>query len=201
MSTTTADLHAPLAAALRKTIDEVSDAPFADCHLVALVARDVLRRMGINARIVAGYAAWRLDPADPAAVLMDHPDAIAVENKSKAHQSSFHGHVWLEVDDHIVDFTTYRFRQKIQWTDEIMGRKTQITWMPDYLWMPKRETLTRLEVINGFKVGAWYQKDLSLLRYLNQHPPQYTPRIIDLVLEIYHMECTEEAIGLGEGAE
>lgn len=177
------------AAAVRKVTMATTQAPTTDCQFIAIVARDAMNRLGIEPRLLAGYAAWRVDGHDAGAVVANHP---SINNKRYCSniENGFAGHVWLEHDNHIIDFTTFQLPFKIKQLDSIDGKRTSITWRPDYLWFPKKELISLRNVINGYQPGAYYEKDYSLMRRLSAKPPEFDNQIIDLVLRAYESEST-----------
>lgn len=130
-----------LSAAMRQTVQAITDQPGADCLIYARVGAVVLRRLGHPARAVAGSAAWRVGPGDSDVVsharevngdifLPDAPVPAAMF------------HAWIEVGHdpataEVVDFSTWTLANKARQLDEADGGKTQVDWCPDYLWIKK----------------------------------------------------------------
>lgn len=184
--------HSAFSRAIQKVVAAHSPNPTKDCQYIAVIAQDALKRLGIKSRLVAGYAGWRVDSLDAGAVSVHHPSINKIYESNDP--NGFWGHVWLEVDQCIVDFTTFQIPFKINRLDSIDGRKTTITWKPDYLWLPKTQLLSLHKLINGFKTGAYYEKDLSVMRDISKKPPEYNYELIDLILRIYQSELNQGMI-------
>lgn len=88
--------------AIRKLATAASAQFGGDCYLHAELGRALLADLGIEARRVVGYAAWRTGPGDS--------DVVAhvphLQGFLPAGSQGFAYHAWLEVGDTIIDFTS-----------------------------------------------------------------------------------------------
>jgi hypothetical protein len=173
-----------------------------NCQAVAVLAQECLSRLGQPSRLCAGYAGWRVHPNDPAATIVHHPDTSDIyrhtssltEVMEPGKSNWFDGHVWLEIDQHIVDFTLFQIPIKMARADAADGRKTLISWKPDYLWIPKTQLLSLKKIINGYQTGAYYQKDLSVMRSLAKNPPSFDDDFVQSIVEAYKLELLGHAV-------
>ena len=99
-----------LAAAIRKLATAASGHIGSDCYAHAAIAQVILAKLGVEARLVAGYAAWRVGDGDgdvilhaPAPGMVEQPGGVPY-------------HMWLEIEDHLLDLTTYCVRRRPNWT-------------------------------------------------------------------------------------
>lgn len=130
-----------LSSALRRLAVAASLNSGSDCYIHAAIAQAIFDRLGVNAKIVAGYAAFRIGEGDSDVILhaptpgMPHqPGAVAY-------------HAWLEAYGNIIDFTTYSLRTKAAMLDALDGGTTSVTWCPDYLFVPKASVSLMRDVI------------------------------------------------------
>lgn len=150
-----------VAPAIRKVVGAMTGAHGADCLIYAAVGARALSLMGVDAKMVAGSAAWRVAPAD-GAVLMH---AIELASGAPALFSpsprdvdaAVKGalfHAWIEVADEVIDFTTFALRDKARLLDEADGQHTEVLWCPDFLVKPRNEFDTFKKLVEGFTTGA-----------------------------------------------
>jgi hypothetical protein len=71
-------------------------------------------------------------------------------------------HMWLEVDNHLIDFTTYQLRHKALQMDKIDGGTTKVKWCPDYLSVPKKSVSTLRAVIQLRAGKYFYKQDMAI---------------------------------------
>ncbi len=130
-----------ISSALRRLAVAASLNCGSDCYIHAAIAQTILDRLGEKAKIVAGYAAFRVGESDsdvilhaPAPGMPHQPGAVAY-------------HAWLEAYGNIIDFTTYSLRTKADQLDALDGGTTSVTWCPDYLFVPKTSVSPMRDVI------------------------------------------------------
>lgn len=130
-----------ISSALRRLAVAASLNSGSDCYIHAAIAQAILDRLGVKAKIVAGYAAFRVGDLDadvilhaPAPGMPHQPGAVAY-------------HAWLEAYGNIIDFTTYSLRTKADQLDALDGGTTSVTWCPDYLFVPKASVSPMRDVI------------------------------------------------------
>jgi hypothetical protein len=97
-----------LAAIVRNVASAISCSPGGDCYLHALIGMNILITLGVECRLTAGYAAWRVGNGNHD-VLVHHPSVVTYSNGARL---GFPYHTWIEVGNHILDFTTYHFHLK-----------------------------------------------------------------------------------------
>jgi hypothetical protein len=150
-----------LAAAIQKLATAASGHVGSDCYAHSTIAQEILARLGVQARLVVGYAAWRVGDGDgdvilhaPAPGMVEQPGGVPY-------------HVWLEIDDHLLDLTTYSLPTKAAQLDALDGGHTSVTWFPDYLFVP-RKSISSIESVIQLWAGIYYYS----------HDPEVEARII-----------------------
>lgn len=71
-------------------------------------------------------------------------------------------HVWLYLDDHVLDFTTYQLRHKAAELDALDGGSTNVVWCPDYLYVPSRSVSPLRKVIQ-LRAGLYHYVRVHVL--------------------------------------
>jgi hypothetical protein len=138
--------------ALRKLATAASSHLGSDCYLHMELGRVLLADLGLQADRALGFAAWRVGG--------DKSDAIAHVPFAQAHSppgaKAFPFHAWLFCQGHIIDFTTYQLRIKGKLLDAADGGHTNVTWCPDFLLLPLKETRTYRQVVRESHPGTAY---------------------------------------------
>ena len=148
-----------ISSALRRIATAASGNLGSDCFIHAAIAQEMLHRLGVTAKLVAGYAAWRVGSGDgdvilhaPLPNMPPQPGAIAY-------------HMWLEVDNHFIDFTTYQLRQKAVQMDKLDGGITKVAWCPDYLAVAKK-SVSPLRSVIQLRAGMYFYKQDAAIEKL-----------------------------------
>ena len=141
-----------LAGAIRKLAIAASDKFGADCYVHAAIAQAVLARLGVEASLVVGYAAWRVGEGDsdiimhaPAPNMVDQPGGVIY-------------HVWLEIGDKILDLTTYQLAEKARQLDLLDGGCTTVNWCPEFLFVD-RDSRSKLRDVIHLGTGLYYYEE------------------------------------------
>ena len=145
-----------ISSALRRLAMAASGNLGSDCYIHAAIAQEMLTSLGVASKLVAGYAAWRVGSGDgdviihsPLPHMPPQPGAIAY-------------HVWLEAENHLIDFTTYQLRRKATQLDKLDGGSTTVTWCPEYLAVPKK-SVSPLQAVIQLRAGMFfYQQDTAI---------------------------------------
>lgn len=141
-------------AAIRKLATAASGNLGGDCYLHAELGRALLADLGIEARRVVGYAAWRTGPGDS--------DVVAhvkqVPGFLPPGAQGFAYHAWLEVGCTIIDFSTHTLRHKAAELDALDGGSTAVAWCPDLLILRKRDVRSYVEVAKLHQGLAFYEE-------------------------------------------
>lgn len=179
------------AAAVKKLHTAASVQLGNDCISHAELARLALKQLGIDSTLVIGYAAWRVDGKDGGAVVGHHPKTSqAFLNVEAISPNAMIYHVWLEVGDDIVDFTTYQLPDKARRMDEIDNHKTPVSWTPDYLWVNKKTGKTYEEVRDSFDSGVYcYEADESIKETVEGVIEEVDDDDVNNILFIYKQMC------------
>ena len=156
-----------LAAALRKLATAASSNVGSDCYAHATIAQAILAKLGVEARLVAGYAAWRVGEGD-GDVILHAPSPGMVEQPSGVPY-----HMWLEIEDHLLDITTYSLQAKAAQLNDLDGGHTTVIWSPDYLFVPRKSVST---------IGAVIQHHAGLYYYSRE--PEVEALIVDSAPEL-----------------
>jgi len=139
-----------VASAIQKLTEAASGALGADCVVNSNLARLILQRLGAEARMVVGQAAWRVGPGDGDVIahvlgtpaLNEGPNALPF-------------HCWLEYADHIIDFSTFQLPLKAAQMDALDGQTTTVTWSPTFLCVPRSE-VSPYPVVQRCSAGLFY---------------------------------------------
>ena len=137
-----------VSAALQKFM-AASASPGQDCYPRAVFAQSLLTRLGVDAKLVVGFTAWRIGNGDG--------DVIAHHPTSVGHGAGFMFHAWLEIGNNILDFTTYQLRLKAAMIDAIDGFKTNVVWCPEYLYVPKT-SVSSYNLVRDKHAGLYHYK-------------------------------------------
>lgn len=169
-----------LSAALRRLCTAASSHFGSDCYGHASIAQEILARLGLQAKIIAGYAAWRVGNGDsdviihaPMVGMVPQPGGVAY-------------HVWLEVADNIVDFTSYQLRAKAAQLDALDGGTTTVIWCPDYLFVPKK-SISSLRDVTQLKAGMYnYSREPEVEARIIQAAPEMDINDVQAAWLLYH---------------
>jgi len=138
--------------ALRKLATAASSHLGSDCYLHMELGRVLLADLGLQADRALGFAGWRVGG--------DKSDVIAHVPFVQAHSppggKAYPFHAWLICQGHVIDLTTYQLRIKGKLLDAADGGHTNVTWCPDFLLLPLKETRTYRQVVSGFHPGMAY---------------------------------------------
>ena len=191
--------------AIRQVIGATTSFHGADCVAYALVGAEVLRRMGFDAKAVAGSAAWRVGPGDgdvlSHAIELNHQSSGAFAPNHQTKAGMFHA--WIECGLEVVDFTTYSFADKARQLDAMDGNKTLVQWAPEFLWVGRKECSALKAVANGFAVGVFaYIRHPAVERVvLNENPDFDAAGLADQVFTVIELSRSGHqvrVIGLGD---
>lgn len=171
-----------LAAAIRKLATAASGNLGSDCYIHSAIAQAVLGRLGVEAKLVVGHAAFRVGDGDsdvithaPTPGMIPQPGGIAY-------------HVWLQIGSFLLDLTTYQLRRKAAQLDQLDGGNTTVTWCPDVLWVPFRSVSTLRDVIH-LDAGLYYYREVpSLAAIIVSKAPALDPADVEAAWMLYQNE-------------
>lgn len=152
----------------------------ADCLLQAALAQSILSRLGVPAKVQAGYAAWRVGEGD-GDVISHRPGPGMVLRDPR--ELPFHA--WLEVGSHIFDVTTRQLAHKAQQLDALDGGSTTVQWQPDYLLIPIERTSGYKDVANGSAGLCYYSPQPEIARIVIDGQAPLEEESIALAWTIY----------------
>lgn len=138
-----------LAAALRKLSQAASSHLGADCYTLSALGQEIFRLLGVEAKLVVGFAGWRVGNGD-SDVILHKPTPETVPQPGGASY-----HVWLEIGHYLFDATLWTLREKARQLDEQDGGHTTVDWCPDYLFV-KRETISSQRDVTQLHAGLYY---------------------------------------------
>jgi hypothetical protein len=124
------------AMAVRQVVAAITDYGGADCFLYAHIGAGLLKSLGLDAKVVAGSAAWRIGDSD-GATMCHAREVQCPANKQPRGIDCVKGgffHVWIEAPNLIIDFSTSTLQTKLEILDAVEGVKTQVTWSPEFIW-------------------------------------------------------------------
>lgn len=156
-----------VSAAIQKLATAASASIGGDCYLHAELGRVLLADLGIIGRVTFGFAAWRVGPGDG--------DVISHTSQEQAYcppgVRGYPYHVWLTVDNFVLDFTTYQLPLKAKMLDELDHGATSVEWAPPYLLLSSKEVKTYRAVAQAPNPGhAHYEERYGLRPLLNPRP-------------------------------
>ena len=140
-----------ISSALRRLATAASGNLGSDCYIHAAIVQALLARLGVTAKLVAGYAAWRVGNGDGDVILHAQLPHMPPQPGAVAY------HVWLEVENHLIDFTTFQLKTKALQMDKLDGGTTTVTWCPDYLDVPIK-SISPLRAVIQLRAGMYYYK-------------------------------------------
>lgn len=153
-----------LSTAFRKLFASAAASPGRDCLLYASLGQALIRKLGADARIVAGHAAWRVGPNDGDMITHASSGAGWTGFHQMGDQTMFLGHAWLEIGDRILDLTTWQLPLKAKMLDEMDGGSTQVEWRPDFLFVEKSAVSGFAEARQSAHSGAFYYQAIGAIR-------------------------------------
>jgi len=162
------EIASRIATAVRTLATSASSRLGADCIWHAMACQHLLAREGIDdARLVAGYAAWRVDGHDPGAVVCHHAEGSAVAVGS----GGFLFHAWVSCGSQVFDATTYQFRQKMTELDAADGGRTTVNWCPPFLLVDRKDCKAWRSVRDGLRAGLFcYDAIPTIVEQVTGHP-------------------------------
>ena len=140
-----------ISSALRRLATAASGNLGSDCYIHAAIAQEILNRLGVSSKLIAGYAAWRVGNGDGDVILHAPLPNMPSQPGSVAY------HMWIEANNHLIDFTTYQLRHKALQMDKLDGGTTTVTWCPDYLAVPKK-SVSPLRSVIQLRAGMYFYK-------------------------------------------
>ncbi|WP_020504232.1 hypothetical protein [Lamprocystis purpurea] len=173
-----------IATAVRTLATTASSHLGTDCIWHAMACQHLLAREGIDdARLVAGYAAWRVDGHDPGAVVCHHVEGSAVA----AGSGGFLFHAWVSCGNQVFDATTYQFRGKLAELDAADGGRTTVTWCPQFLLVDRKDCKPWRSVRDGVRAGLFcYEAIPTIVEQVTSHPDtQLDAEGIALLEQVY----------------
>lgn len=142
-----------LGKAIKSVIIERKYSPVHNCHLIAALAQKILTIYKVESKVFGGFAVWRVNVYEFNGIY-----AQRFNGKHSVQHFMRLGSFWLEVNECIVDFSTFWLPIKMIILDSVEKRKTLIQWCPDFIWMPKTQMLSLHDVTHGMKLGANYER-------------------------------------------
>lgn len=118
---------------VKQVVGAVTDYHGADCLLYAHVGADLLRSLGMDAKMVAGSAIWRIGSGD-GDVISHAREINGAKYAQEGAQNAGMFHAWIEAPGLVIDFSTSTLRSKAKQLDEADGGTTQVDWCPDMIW-------------------------------------------------------------------
>ena len=95
-------------------------------------------------------------------------------------------HAWVEIEDNILDFTTWTLKAKARILDSLDGGSTSVEWSPDYLVVPATSSSSLQEVQCGFEAGLYaYVRHPEIEEIVHRRSPG-VERIAPLVAGVIH---------------
>jgi len=182
------DAFAKSVIALMRAAGDRNDA---NCWTHAALACEALRRLGVQAEVRAGYAAWRVDGACGHAVVTHHPGGQVLETGANL----LLYHAWVSVGREIADFSTWTLPIKAEKADAMDGQITPVTWTPEYLWVPEKTALHYHRVRDGWQAGLYcYERVEAIERFLAADAPGIDEAGVQTILTCYRLALNGESV-------
>ena len=140
---------AHVASAIRRLAEAASGSLGSDCQVHAQLCSTLLNELGIQTRVVIGFAGWRVGEGDGDVVLHAPVKNSALQPGAAPY------HAWLEFGPShsarrlLIDFTTYQMHKKAAALDALDGGKTRVDWCPNYLVATAADVSTLSRVTQG----------------------------------------------------
>lgn len=185
--------------ALRDVISAVTSGHTADCLLYARVTAAALSYMGVvGAQARMGSAIWRVGPGD-SDVISHAIEAQGPKFSPAVALQALPFHSWVEVEESILDFTTWTLRSKARIMDALDGGSTCVEWCPDYLVASKRSSGTLQEVQCGLDAGAYaYIRHQVIEDILRERAPDlaHLAPVVAGVIHVYRASLQGHVISI-----
>ena len=152
-----------VAVAMRKLATAASSHQGSDCYIHAYISQHLLKTVGVSAEIVAGYAAWRVGQSDGSVV----GHTPQTQGYLPPGAKGFPYHVWLQVQDQIIDLTTYQLRRKATELDALDGGVTEVDWCPDILVVNRQDASSYKQVAQGDTGLFYYERNIQVENLLS----------------------------------
>lgn len=171
-----------LAAAIRKLATAASGNLGSDCYIHSAIAKAILGRLGIEAKLVVGHAAFRVGNGDGDVIMHAPTPGMIPQPGGVAY------HVWLQIGSFLLDFTTYQLKRKAIQLDRLDGGNTTVTWCPDVLWTPIRSISSLRDVIQ-LDAGLYYYREVpSVAAMIISSAPELDPTDVEAAWMLYQHE-------------
>ena len=138
-----------LASTMKRLTKAASGNLGSDCYIHAAIAQSILSKLGVESRLTAGWAAWRVGPGDSDMITHAPVESIIPQPGGMIY------HMWLEIGSRILDLTTHSFRIKARHLDMLDGGHTTVVWCPDFLFVDKK-SVTPLKDVIQHDAGMYY---------------------------------------------
>lgn len=179
------------ARAVQKMFTATSSALSRDCYTHAAIIQAALESLGVHAELRVGYAAWRTEGTQPHAVIAHHPEGVVLDPNPKHHIY----HAWLQINQDVVDFTTYQLPLKAAALDALDGFTTPVEWAPLYLWEPISNVRTYVEVRDGHVAGLFhYSPQPELEKMLSREACEVDHGDVQTLRAVYELELRGEGL-------
>lgn len=148
--------------ALKRLATAASEWVGSDCYLHAALGQVLMRDLGFDLKLVAGYAAWRVGKGGGDVIShLPHTKSYVPEGLDSSKSLAYHA--WLESQTLIVDLTLYQVARKAKALDAADGGSTNIEWNPEFLILPRSQVKTLEEVGQSYRAGeVYYQVEPAL---------------------------------------
>lgn len=142
-----------ISSALRRLTTAASRNHGSDCYIHSALAQVMLARLGIESKLVAGYAGLRVGPSSGDVIVHAPIPGMPVQPGGVAY------HIWLELERrYLLDFSAYTLRLRSQQLDLLDGGTTIVTYCPEYIFAPKHSISTLQEVTQGEPGSYYYER-------------------------------------------
>jgi hypothetical protein len=94
-------------------------------------------------------------------------------------------HAWVETDGHVFDVTTYQLAAKAADLDCLDGRLTTVNWCPDFVLLPRAETVSIVRVRQETAGLIYYERDAYLQAVVRNCAIAFDPQDIAAVELVY----------------
>ena len=154
-----------VASAIKKFATAASSHLGSDCYIHAVIAKEILGRLGVEASIKVGTAGFRVGEGSSDVILHKKTPGMIPQPGGVAY------HVWNQIGSNIFDTTLYQLRSKSVTLDQLDGGHTEVVWCPDYLLAPVKSVSSLRDVIQLHAGCYHYSEDFDLTRLILSTAP------------------------------
>lgn len=181
-----------VAGAVKHVAAIVTKFPGKDCYIHASIGKCLLERLGVESKLVVGFAGWRVGEGTGDAIL-----CLPISAEINLAEG-FPCHAWIETGQDILDFTTYHFSLQAAILEKLHGQKVNVSWCPDFL-LAKKKSVSSIKEFFFKDTGTghyFYKRNLQLEAEMSKVNFGLTDDHVDLALAFYQASVADNYLSL-----